>query len=79
MGLYATIQSASIGLEIMDKDIIRLQVEGNPGIGKKQLLEKISAFLNDEGFSVTEPTRDRCGLCARMRWSIDILNFKDTS
>ena len=62
-----------MGIEIMDKEIIRLSVEGTPGLGKR-LLEKISAFLNEEGFSVTEPTKHK----ELGSWFIEILDFEDT-
>ena len=59
----------------MERYIIRLLVEGTPGLGKKLLLEKISAFLIEEGFSVTEPTKhEELG-----SWFIEVLDFKDTS
>ncbi len=75
MSLYAAIQSASMELEIMDKEIIRLLVEGTPGLGKRLLLEKIADFLKEGGFSVTEPTKhEELG-----SWSIEVLDFEDAS
>jgi len=40
-----------------DQGIIRLLVDGPPRLGKRLLLEKISVFLLEDGFVVSEPKK----------------------
>jgi hypothetical protein len=44
------------GIDFLTQGIIRIIVEGPPGLGKKLLLEKISVFLSEE-FSVSKPKK----------------------
>jgi hypothetical protein len=45
------------GVDYLAQGIIRVMVEGPAGLGKKLLLEKISGFLLEEGFTVSDPKK----------------------
>ena len=58
------------GVDYLAQGIIRVIVDGPPGLGKKILLEKIAAFLIDEKLMVSEPKEDeKIG-----SWVIEIRN-----
>lgn len=58
------------GMDYLAQGIIRVIVDGPPGLGKKILLEKISAFLAEEKLMVSEPKEDeKLG-----SWVIEIRN-----
>ena len=45
-------------VDYLAQGIIRVIVEGPPGLGKKLLLERIAMFLGEEGFRTSEPRED---------------------
>jgi len=58
------------GVDYLAQGIIRVIVDGPPGLGKKILLEKIAAFLAKEKLMVSEPKEDeKLG-----SWVIEIRN-----
>jgi hypothetical protein len=63
------------GIAYLAQGIIRVIVEGPPGLGKRLLLEKIADFLSEEGFKVSEPTKHK----KENSWLIEIRKRKDNS
>ena len=59
---------------MMRKGKIRLWAEGEPGIGKRLLLDKIATILKNEGLTTTTPTLHP----TRNTWFIDVHNLEET-
>lgn len=57
---------------MMRKGKIRLWAEGEPGIGKRLLLDKISTILKNEGLRASVPQLHR----ARNTWFVDVYNLE---
>jgi SpoVK/Ycf46/Vps4 family AAA+-type ATPase len=61
------------GVDYLAQGIIRVMVEGPPGLGKKLLLEKITGFLSEEGFVVSKPKKhEKVG-----SWLIEIRKYDE--